>query len=515
MKTLAHCPRLISSAAMREQEAAAIEAGATSGWRMMRRAGRGAVAAIMRKWPDLDWAPRRAVILCGPGNNGGDGFVIAAALLRRDWACDLFLYGARTRLKGDAARACEMFERAGGEVRDWSARSLVAVVAEDPNPALLVEALFGTGLARDCDEALAPVAAALQGRSGIRTVAVDVPAGLHSDTGHRLGEHAFRCDLCVAFHAPKPAHVLGEGPDLIDDLVVIPIGLSEAGAGTSLVTQAGLPDLRKGGGHKFDEGHALVLSGPAGAGGATRLAARAALRVGAGLVTVAVPPDAMAEHAAHLDAIMLREVAEGGALTRLLHADDRINALCLGPGMGTDQHAAGLLEAVLGSGRAAVIDADALTILSQRRILLQRLHGACVLTPHMGEFARLFPDLAKRLDDGSRFTRLEAAQAAAEKVGCTVLLKGPLTAIAAPGQQAVAHAALYERAAPQLATAGAGDVLSGLVAGLLARGLTPVGAAASGAFLHVEAARAFGVGLIAEDLADLVPGVLEGLDVDG
>ena len=158
-----------------------------------------------------------------------------------------------------------------------------------------------------------------------------------------------------------------------------------------------LPDLGKAGGHKYDEGHVLALAGPASAGGAARLAARGALRVGAGLVTIGAPSQAMAEHAAHLDAIMLRGIEDGGALSRKLHEDERINAICLGPGLGKDLRAAGLVEAALGADRPLVLDADALTIVSQRQELMQRLHGGCVLTPHMGEFARLFPDLVEKL----------------------------------------------------------------------------------------------------------------------
>ncbi|WP_096785819.1 NAD(P)H-hydrate dehydratase [Rhodobacter sp. CZR27] len=258
--------------------------------------------------------------------------------------------------------------------------------------------------------------------------------------------------------------------------------------------------------HKYHHGHALVVSGPPGHGGAARLAARAALRVGAGLVTLGCPRAAVAEHAARLDAIMVRALDAAEDLDRLLE-DRRFSALCLGPGLGFEPVRAELVAAALASGRPLVLDADALTLVSRDAILFDRLHPACVLTPHAGEFARLFPDLAAAEE---LTARVDACHAAAGRAGCTVLLKGAETVIASPGEVAV-NRATGARAAPWLATAGAGDVLAGLIAGLLARGLTPFEAAETGAWLHVEAARAFGPGLIAEDLPEALPGVFRAL----
>ncbi len=268
--------------------------------------------------------------------------------------------------------------------------------------------------------------------------------------------------------------------------------------------------------HKYDHGHALVLAGGVGRGGAARLAARGALRVGAGLVTLACPPAALIENAARLDAIMLRPLRDAEALAEML-ADARVNALCLGPGLGLDAREAALLRAGLRAGRTAVLDADALTLIAQEPELFAALHPGCVLTPHMGEFARLFPDIAERLSapasNGPAFSKLDAARAAAARAGCTVLVKGPDTVIADPDGRAVVSAAFAERAVPWLATAGSGDVLAGLVAGLLARGFAPMRAARTAVFLHLEAARAFGPGLIAEDLPDMLPRVLRQLGV--
>jgi len=276
-------------------------------------------------------------------------------------------------------------------------------------------------------------------------------------------------------------------------------------------------NLAKRSGHKYHHGHALILSGGVGRGGAARLAARGALRIGAGLVTVACPPSALIENAARLDAIMLRPLrgeSEADALAALLE-DTRINALCLGPGLGVER-ARELLPVALRAKRATVLDADALTAFADApEGLFALLHARCLLTPHDGEFARLFPDIAAKLaapaSTGPAYSKVDATREAAARAGCTVLLKGPDTVIAAPSGRAAINAAAYDRAAPWLATAGAGDVLAGILTGLLARRLEPFGAAGTAAWLHVEAARSFGPGLIAEDLPEQLPAVLRSL----
>lgn len=262
--------------------------------------------------------------------------------------------------------------------------------------------------------------------------------------------------------------------------------------------------------HKYDYGHALVLAGGPGRGGAARLAARAALRVGAGLVTLVCPVGALTENAARLDAIMLGGIAEMDDLVEIL-ADARITSVCLGPGLGLGEMAVAQLEAVLGAERATVVDADALTVFEDApEVLFAMLHERCVLTPHLGEFRRVFPDLASEAaQDGT--ARADAVRAAAARAGCTVLLKGPRTIVAAPDGRAWVGDATGAAAAPWLATAGAGDVLAGLIAGLLARGLVPEEAAATAAWLHAEAARSFGPGLVAEDLPEELPKVFRAL----
>lgn len=263
--------------------------------------------------------------------------------------------------------------------------------------------------------------------------------------------------------------------------------------------------------HKYDHGHALILAGSPGKGGAARLAARAALRVGAGLVTLACPQISLAENAAQLTAIMLTPLPDAYSL-RGHFQDPRLNALCLGPGLGLPR-ALEMVPAALWLRRPSVLDADALSAFSaDTGPLFNAMHDQVVITPHQGEFRRLFPDLAQALEDGT-LARVEAARQAAARINCTVLLKGPETAIAQPSGEAALHSATGARAAPWLATAGSGDVLAGIITGLMARGLTPFEAACTGAWLHVEAALSFGPGLIAEDLPEELPKVFRALNL--
>ena len=273
-----------------------------------------------------------------------------------------------------------------------------------------------------------------------------------------------------------------------------------------------LKGLQKSQGHKFSHGHALVISGGAGRTGAARLAARGALRIGAGLVTLAAPPDAIAEVASQITAIMLRQVSDLRDLKEILR-DDRLNALCIGPGLGMTATASDLVAIVLNSGRRAVLDADALSHIAQNRLLFSALHENCVITPHGGEFARLFPDISERLSEDPRMDKAQAAAEAAARAGCLVLLKGAMTCVAHPNGHVGIHRAEGVRAAPWLATAGSGDVLSGYICGLMARGFAPGPASELGAYLHVESAVSFGPGLIAEDLPEQLPEVLRSLTV--
>lgn len=511
---------ILTAAQMREAEETEIRSGAVTGLGLMERAGQGVVQAVLREWPDLAPGPRSAVVLCGPGNNGGDGFVIARRLKARGWVVTVHLLGAAEALPRDARVNHDRWAGLGPVL------PLPVAAAEGPGPGLVVDALLGTGLTRGLGPGLAQDALRPfdgPAYAGWRRVAVDIPSGLCADSGRVLGDahgkgHAFRADLTVTFHRRKPGHVLSEGPRHCGRVVVHDIGLRPSprtGGGETWLTErpaAGRLDKREG--HKYGHGHALILTGGAGRTGAARLAARGALRIGAGLVTLGVPGAAQMECAAQVTAIMLRRVDGAEALADTL-TDSRLSALCLGPALGLDR-ARDLVPVALATGRATVLDADALTAFSpDPERLFGQLHDTCVLTPHDGEFARLFPDIAARLEApaaaGPAASRLDAARAAAARAGCVVLLKGPDTVIAAPDGRAAVNAAHHDQAAPWLATAGSGDVLAGLITGLLARGLPPLDAAAIGAWLHTECALWFGPGLIAEDLPEQMPAVLKSL----
>ena len=553
---------ILTSAQMRAIEAAQIESGSVTGLELMERAGRGVVAAMFAQWPEFEHdTHRRALVLCGPGNNGGDGFVVARLLQERGWLVDVFLYGAPEKQPPDARQAYERWIDTGraGQVTKLSmpaptmeeVKALELAIRTTSGATgldLIVDALFGTGLSK-------PITALGQGLEALqinkaaharshrpKVVAVDIPSGLCADSGRILGGRdgvAIAAHLTVAFHARKPGHVLAEGGERCGKVVVADIGLesgsnqsqralahlhgidfTKCGAqlGPMIATVLDADDLHlslsKSAGHKYTHGHALILCGGPGRGGAARLAARAALRIGAGLVTVGCPPDAVTENAARLDAVMLCPLTDAQALAHVLE-DRRINALCLGPGLGLGAREGALVAAALTAGRATVLDADALTLIAGDPTLFAALHDRCVLTPHAGEFARLFPDLADRLHppavEGPAYSKLDAARDAAARSGCTVLIKGPDTVISTPDGRACINAAVGDRAAPWLATAGSGDVLAGFVAGLLARGLPPFDAAQTAAHLHVEAAIAFGPGLIAEDLPEILPKVLQRL----
>ncbi len=508
---------LLTAAQMRAIEAAAIGSGEVTGLDLMERAGRGVVEAVFAEWPQLRAGSFRAVVLCGPGNNGGDGFVVARFL--KEWGWDVEVFALGSTATPDAAT---MRARWTGEVRGFGALTWETFAAAP----LVFDAIFGTGLTRS----IAPgIWGALEmARPNCRLVAVDIPTGICADSGRYLAEgeaNDWRFDLTVTFGALKLGHHLDAGAVMCGKLRLVPIGVEDRVASlarkdSTLVEQTSAPSgLGKRLGHKFGYGHALILSGGSGHGGAARMTSRSALRIGAGLVTLACPPEALAENAARLDAVMLKTVADGAGLEAIL-SDTRINALCLGPGLGLDGRAADLVRAALAGQvgvkpRPTVLDADALTLISRDATLFASLHPACVLTPHGGEFARLFPDIAAKLEapatHGPAYSKVNATREAAARAGCVVLFKGADTVVASSDGTCAINSAAYDRAAPWLATAGSGDVLAGLITGLLARGFAPQQAAETGAWLHVEAARSFGPGLIAEDLPDELPKVFRTL----
>jgi hydroxyethylthiazole kinase-like uncharacterized protein yjeF len=421
---------------------------------------------------------RRVLVLAGPGNNGGDGLVAAGLLRAAGHEVSIVALAGPDAWAGDAARA---HDRWGGPV--------LAADADWPAADLLIDALFGIGLARP----LQGIAAGLVARANrvpAPILAVDIPSGIDADTGEVMGA-SIAAARTVTFHAAKPGHWLLPGRARAGLLEMADIGLPEPEGVRLWRNGPGLwrlpvPEI---GTHKYARGGVAVWSGPELSTGAARLAARAALRAGAGAVTLCGKREAMLVHAAHETAIMLR-ACDARAFTDLLQSP-KVAAACVGPGAGDGVRdvATGALQ----TGKPVLLDADALTAFSGQADHLARLirrHARpVVLTPHDGEFARLFPGLS-----GSRLAR---AQAAAAATGAVVVLKGADGVVAAPDRRA----AINSNAPAWLATAGSGDVLAGLVTGLMAQGMAGFDAATAGCWLHGELGALLGAGLTAEDLA--------------
>lgn len=443
---------------------------------LMESAGRAVATEIVRRY-----GARPVLVLCGPGNNGGDGFVVARLLQRWGWPVRLALLANRAALAGDAAA---MAARWTGPIEDR---------IDTTGIGLMVDALYGAGLSRDFSP---DIAAAVNG-TGLPVVAIDVPSGLDGNTGRPRGG-CLQAALTVTFFRKKPGHLLMPGRSLCGEVVVADIGIPGSVLAAIAPRQREnappmLPLLAEGG-HKYGRGHAVVVSGGPLSTGAARLAARAAQRSGAGLVTLNGSPEALAVHATQVSAIMLSDAD----LATLL-ADRRRNAVCIGPAAGRTAETRDNVETVLMSGAAAVLDADALTAFEDEVERLFRLVAmvpsrAVVMTPHDGEFARLFKGLYADSD-----SKLERARKAAAASGATIVLKGTDSVIAAPDGEA----RINGNAPPWLATAGSGDVLAGIVTALLAQGMPGFHAAAAAVWLHGAAAlRAGRRGFDAETLVD-------------
>ncbi|MBS0280209.1 MAG: NAD(P)H-hydrate dehydratase [Proteobacteria bacterium] len=472
---------------MRRADAMAVEAG-TASLALMENAGRGVADIIVSRF-----APCRVAVLCGPGNNGGDGFVVARLLSGHGFDVVVACGGEQ---KGDAATMADQWRGARAP--------LIPVVLDEAD--LIVDALFGTGLSRPPDAIYRTLIEAVN-RASVPVVAIDIPSGVDGDSGQVRGI-AVEADITVTFFRLKPAHLLLPGRDLCGETLLADIGIPETACADIRLFENSpalwgahypwpQPDA-----HKYARGHCLVVSGPAHATGAARLAARGALRIGAGLVSVAAQGDAVAVNAAHLTAIMVKPFDGAAGLASLL-ADRRLNAAVMGPGLGVGPDTVALVARVLASGAATVLDADALTSFrDDPQALFGKIHHPVVMTPHDGEFERIFPGLLE-----SAASKVEAARAAAARSGAVVLLKGNDTVIAAPD----GRAAINANAPAGLATAGAGDVLAGFIGGLMAQGMPAFEAASAGAWLHGDAAGRFGPGLIAEDLPEILPESLSGL----
>lgn len=480
---------LLTTAEMAEADRLTI-AGGTPGIDLMENAGRAvadAVSAVLQG--------RRVVIVAGPGNNGGDGFVAARHLAERGYLVRVSFVGDRRRLKGDALLAAE---RWSGPVE---AASPVSLTDCD----IVVDALFGAGLDRAVEGLPAAMIKAMNG-AGVPVIAVDLPSGVNGTTGAVMGL-AVKATHTVTFFRHKIGHLLLPGRLHCGSVDVADIGISDRVLERiKPLTFANRPRLwghlfpmPAEGGHKYSRGHAVVVSGGISTTGAARLAARGALRAGAGLVTIASPREALSVNAASSLAVMVRPVDGAAELAEFL-TDRRRNAVVLGPGGGVGLAMRDLVQAALTSPAAVVLDADALTSFAETPAALasaiaKRAGRDLVMTPHEGEFSRLFKEV---YDNSNVHAKLEKARLAARTSGAVVLLKGADTVVAAPD----GRASIADNAPPTLATAGSGDVLSGIIAGLLAQGMPAFEAASAAVWLHGEAAAEFGPGLISEDLPE-------------
>ena len=480
---------LLTTDEMYRADRAAVKAG-TPGKDLMDNAGHAIARAIQERW-----SPRPVAVLAGPGNNGGDGFVTARLLSEAGWKVRLGLLGERGKLKGDAAHHAGLWE---GEVE-----ALDPGLLDDAE--LVIDALFGAGLDRPLEGAPRDLAEGCSARK-LQVVSVDVPSGVSGDTGELVGEVAVEAALTVTFFRKKPGHLLYPARAHAGEVVLADIGIPDKVLrDIAPACFENLPALwrsklnwRRPQSHKYDYGHALIVGGSE-VTGAARLASRGALRVGAGLVSVAAPGEALAIYASDMPSVITRSLDLDGDIDALL-SDHRLNAVLIGPGNGVNATTRERALAALQSGRGVVLDADALSVFAADAPSLAAARaGNCVLTPHDGEFARVFPDVG-----GDRLTR---ARVAAHATGAVVLLKGADTVVAAPDGRASINAS----APPELATAGAGDVLAGMVAGLLAQGLPAFEAASAAVWMHGASAARLGPGLIAEDLPPEIPAVLKSL----
>jgi len=485
---------ILTTAEMERADQLAIAAG-TPGFALMLSAGQAVAEAAM------DLAEEGPIlVVAGRGNNGGDGFVAAAELAARGREVSVILLCERDSLQGDAASAA----------RGWKYPVLPFNPQAIGKPALIIDALFGAGLNRPVKGEPHDMIEAINA-NGAPVLSIDLPSGINGDTGAVMGI-AVRATETVTFFRRKPGHLLLPGRIYCDRVRVADIGIDpRVLEEIRPQTFEDLPQFwRKSfpvpgiDGHKYARGHAIVVSGNIATTGAARMSARGALRAGAGLVTVASPADALAVNASALTAVMVRPIDTAIEFAELW-TDKRLNTCVIGPGAGVSDRTRDFVLTALSAKRNLVLDADALTSFAEAPDhLFEAIKGShdpqVVLTPHEGEFPRLFSDISNKHPGRSK---LERVRAAAERSSAIVLLKGPDTVVASPDGRAT----IASNAPPWLATAGAGDVLAGMIAGMLAQGVAAFEAASIAVWMHGEAAREAGPGLIAEDLPEVLPAV--------
>jgi hydroxyethylthiazole kinase-like uncharacterized protein yjeF len=501
---------LFTCAEMAQADQLTINAG-TPGNRLMEAAGAGVARLIMERF-----APAPVLVLCGPGNNGGDGFVIARCLQGAGWKVRAALLGPVKKLQGDAAHNAQKW------LKNNSKNGIKPIDIKLLNTSeIVVDALFGAGLARPLSGDVRNLVLALNARA-MPVVAVDIPSGIDGDSGRILsvvdeegdgteeGGVAICAALTVTFFRKKPGHLLYPGRAHCGETYCVDIGIND-----DVLTVIKSATFENGpalwqddfpwpetAAHKYSRGAAVICGGTE-MTGAARLAARGAARIGAGLVTIAAEPEAIPVYQQGDPGILTTQLTARDDLARYL-TDPRRRAVLVGPGYGVGKRTREHARVALELAKKLCLDADGLTSfadwppgLFEAIAGATKAGGAAVLTPHDGEFARLFPDL-------KQLGRLARARAAAARSGAVVVLKGPDTVIAAPD----GRAAINANAPAWLATAGSGDVLAGMITGLLAQGAPAFAAAAIAVWIHGAAAKKFGPGLIADDLPGLIPPVL-------
>ncbi len=491
---------IVTPEEMGRVDRAAIADGPLAGYCLMRHAGATVAGEILARYAEAEGV----FVLCGPGNNGGDGYVVARLLVERGLRVRVFAE-AKPVASGDASRALE----------DCPVEAEPFTAFQPTRGWIVVDALFGAGLKRPLEGRAAEIVARVSS-SGLPVVAIDLPSGVCGVSGKPLGA-ALSAEVTVTFFRKKPGHLLVPGRQMCGDLVVADIGIADSALDTvgralwenqPALWREAVPKLCVSA-HKYSRGHVAVISGGATSTGAARLAARAAARAGAGAVTMLSPTNALSINAMHLTSIMLRKADTIGELQAFL-AHRSPSGVVLGPGAGTGERTRSFARALLHQANDAsglVFDADALTAFSDKPdMFFGMIKGSAaqvVLTPHEGEFSRLFPGL----EDAPAISKVQRAREAARRSGATIVLKGPDTIVAAPD----GRGAINANATPHLATAGSGDVLSGIAASLLAQGMPAFEAACAAVWIHAECGRSFGPGLIAEDLPEMLPKVLQGL----
>jgi NAD(P)H-hydrate epimerase len=464
------------------------EASGLDGTRLMEAAGSAVAVGVGARW-----SMRPIIVLCGPGKNGGDGFVAARHLAAAGWPVKLALLGPRDELSGAAEHAANL----------WQGTIVPFVLSSLEGAGVVIDAIFGSGLSRPLDGIAFEMVEALKALN-IPVCAVDVPSGVDGASGKILGTAA-PAELTVTFFRKKPGHLLLPACTFCGDVVVADIGIHATLLATiDNKTWENGPEMWLGGypwpqpeSYKYNRGEVLILGGEP-ITGASRMTVRAASRAGAGMVTLAAPARVWSIYATSLINAIVCSFDGLRDFEKLL-ADPRRNVIAMGPGCGVGALTRHYVVAALATQSAVVLDADALTSFAEApQDLFDSIVGPCVLTPHDGEFMRLFHF------DGDK---LQRARSAARQSNAVIVLKGSDTVIAAPDGRAI----INSNAPPQLATGGSGDVLTGFVAALLAQGMPPFEAAAAAVWLHGAAAAEFGLGLVAEDIPDALPRVLQRL----